>query len=139
MAKNIRQGALDRGICRLGVVATDPASPTSGQPVRFGTVVGVAEADMDATTSKTPTNLDCIAELSVKGVDGSGNILVAAGDKIYYVDADTPKLSKKTTGTPFGIAYGNALTDGGLDTISGTLISSGSTATIRVLVGNAHI
>lgn len=135
MAKNIYQGGLNLPVTRIGVVATDPASPTSGSPCRFGSkVVGVAEGDMDSTTSITVLNTDCIAELSVKAVDGGGNSAVAAGDVLYYVDGDTPKLSKKTSGVAFGIAYGNALTDNGADTRTGTLITAGQTANIRVLV-----
>ena len=134
MAKNIRQGGNNQPITRLGVICTDPASPVSGDPVRFGTIVGVADVNEDATTGKTTIETDCIAELAVKGVDGSGNVAVNAGDKIYYVDADAPKLSKKATGTPFGIAYGNALTDNGVEVLSGQLVASGATTTIRVLV-----
>lgn len=135
MAKNILQGGLNLPVTRLSFAVTDPASPKSGDPCRFGTkVVGVAEGDMDAGTSLTTMNIDCVASLSVKAVDGAGNSAVTAGDLLYYMDADTPKLSKKNTGVPFGIAYGNDLTDGGLDTRTGTLIAAGSTANIRVLV-----
>lgn len=136
MAKNIRQGGIDKTINHVGVVVTDPASPVSGDPVRWGLIPGVAEVTMDAVTSLTTVILSCIAELSVKGVDQSGNSAVAAGDKLYYVDADTPKISKKNTGTPYGTAFGNALTDNSADTRTGTLVSSAGTATIRVLVGH---
>jgi hypothetical protein len=44
---------------------------------------------------------------------------VAAGDAIYYVDADTPKLSKKASGYFFGFAIGT--------------VGSGATATVEVL------
>lgn len=140
MAKNIRQGELGKGIFRLGVIATSPASPVSGDPVRWGSLVGVAEVDMDPVTSITNINTNCIAELNVQGVDQSGNSAVAASDKIYYTDGDTVKLSKKNTGFLFGIAYGNALTDGGPDTRSGTLVASANAGTkIRVLVGKANV
>jgi hypothetical protein len=138
VAKNIRQGDLGKGVTRVAVTPTDPATPASGDPVRWGFVPGVAEGAADAITGFVTVNLECIAELSVKGVDGSGNSAVAAGDKIYYVDADTPKLSKKATGTFFGYAFGNALTDGGADTKTGTLVSSAATTTIRVLIGRSH-
>jgi predicted RecA/RadA family phage recombinase len=99
---------------------TDPATPASGDPVRDGQTPGVALVNEDAA------GLTTVAEdgqflLSVKGVDGSGNSAVADGDIIYYVDADTPKLSKKTTGVRFGYAR--------------AAITSGSTATIAVEVG----
>jgi hypothetical protein len=61
----------------------------------------------------------CVAEVSVKGIDDSGNSAVAAGDSIFYVDADTPKLSKKAAGYFFGFAIGT--------------VSSAATATIEVL------
>jgi hypothetical protein len=64
---------------------------------------------------------DGVFQLSVKGVDGGGNAAVAAGDILYYVDADTPKLSKKATGHRFGYALDAVL--------------SGATTSIRVKVG----
>lgn len=135
MATNIRQGGNNQPVLRMGVVCTDPASPVANDPVRFGRVPGVAETTMDAATSLTTILTGCIAELSVKGVDSSGNSAVNAGDNIYYQDGDTPKLSKKaTSGTLYGVAFGNALTDGGLDTRTGQLVASAGTATIRVLV-----
>jgi predicted RecA/RadA family phage recombinase len=116
MAKNI---VLEDGN-QLAVAATDPATPASGDPIVLGQLPGVsliAEAADGNTTMKT----NGVATLSVKGVDGGGNSAVAAGDIIYYVTADTPKLSKKATGVRFGYA---------LDAIT-----SGSTATIRVKIG----
>jgi predicted RecA/RadA family phage recombinase len=116
MAKNI---VLDPGN-QLSLAATDPATPASGDPVLVGQLPGVAltaERADGTTTIKT----DGVATLSVKGIDGGGNSAVAVGDVIYYVTADTPKLSKKATGVRFGYA---------LDAIT-----SGSTATIRVKLG----
>lgn len=116
MAKNLIYGVA-KGI---PVVCSDPATPASGDPVRFGEATGVAlaneQADGITSVDFTPGN---VYELSVKGVDGSGNSAVALGDKIYYVDADTPKLSKKNTGRFYGFA---------LETVS-----SGATATIKVM------
>jgi hypothetical protein len=57
-----------------------------------------------------------VADLSVKGINDAGNSAVAIGDLIYYVDADTPKLSKKTAGYLFGVAM-EAVTSGATDTI----------------------
>jgi hypothetical protein len=48
--------------------------------------------------------------LSVKGINDSGNSAVAVGDALFYVDADTPHLSKKSSGYFFGIANGIVLT-----------------------------
>ena len=100
------------------VTCTNPTTPASGDPVRLGEMTGVALIDeqSDGITSVdfTPGN---VFDLSVKGVDGSGNSAVAVGDKIYYVDADTPKLSKKATGRFFGFAL-EAISSGGTDTIN---------------------
>jgi hypothetical protein len=64
---------------------------------------------------------DGVATFSVKGIDGGGSSAVAVGDILYYVNADTPKISKKNTGVRFGYAL--------------EAVSSGSTATIRVKIG----
>jgi hypothetical protein len=70
---------------------------------------------------KTTVKLDTfIADLSVAAVNDSGATTIAAGDSIFYVDADTPKLSKKSSGYFFGFA---------LEVNSG----SGTTTTIQVL------
>lgn len=102
----------------LSVVVTDPTTPVSGGPVRYGGLTGLAltsegEGGNDAT--KTSVNFGpYIADLSVKGVNDSGNSAVAVGDAIFYVDADTPKLSKKASGYFYGYAMeavGSGLTD----------------------------
>lgn len=106
----------------LAVVCTDPASPTTGSPVRFGERTGIALTDEgEGGNTSTETSVyfgPCVVDVSVKGVDGSGNSAVAVGDAIYYVDADTPKLSKKASGYFFGFAM--------------ETVSSGGTATIQV-------
>jgi len=105
---------------RFAVACTDPATPASGDPVRYGERPGVAliaeAADGLATVAFTG-----VFNLSVKGVDQSGNSAVAEGDILYYVDADTPKISKKNTGHRFGYANGT--------------VGSSSTATIPVILG----
>jgi hypothetical protein len=81
-------------------------------------LTGLALTD-ERTAGDTTVNFGpFVADVSVKAVDGSGNSAVAVGDAIWYVDADTPKLSKKASGYFFGFA---------LETITG-----GATATIRV-------
>lgn len=126
MAKNLVQ--LDG--YDVSVVCTDPTTPASGDPVRIGTLTGVAQtaestgaaADLSGNPSGY-TSVDFgqrIWSLSVKGVNNAGNVAVAVGDTIYYVDADTPKLSKKEThAAVFGIALG--------------VVTSGATTTINVL------
>lgn len=94
----------------LSVAATNPTTPASGDPVRFGQLTGVAMTDKGK--SGNPSTLTSIYfgpgvfTFSVKGVDDNGNSAVAAGDSIFYVDGDTPKLSKKATGYFFGFAIG---------------------------------
>ncbi len=95
----------------------------SNDPVIIGSLMGVALADRDAS-GNAPVDLFGVYNLSVKGVNDAGNVGVSAGDAIYYVDTDTPKLSKKASGFHFGYA---------LDAVS-----SGATTTIRVLVCRAQ-
>jgi predicted RecA/RadA family phage recombinase len=117
MAKN---KIFDRGVA-LSLVCSHPAAPKSGDPVRVGEMVGVALTDerADGTTS---VDFEGVFDLSVKGVDGAGNSAVAVGDKIFYVDADTPVLSKKATGRFAGWAL--------------EVVSAGGTDTIRVRLGS---
>lgn len=116
MAKNM---VMDKGT-KLSLVCTDPAVPKSGDPVLIGQIPAVATTNerADGTTS---VDTEGIWMLSVKGANGGGNAAIAAGDLIYYVTADTPKLSAK----PSGVRYGYALDP----------VASGATTTIRVKVG----
>ena len=113
MAKNLIQ---EGDVLRLTV----DSSVKSGDPVVVGAFHGVALTDYSATDGKADISLTRVFDLSVKGVDGVGNSAVIIGDKIYFVNADTPKLSKKNTGDYFGIALG--------------LVSGGETATIPVKI-----
>ncbi len=116
MAKNIVFEDGDQ----IALAATDPTTPASGDPVVVGQLPGVALIN-EMADGKTTIKTNGVATLSVKGVDGGGNSAVAAGDLIYYVSADTPKLSKKNTGVRFGYAL--------------EAVSSGATTTIRVKIG----
>lgn len=110
----------------LSVACSDPATPASGDPVRLGELGGVAQTDEgDGGNAADHTSVAFVGvfELSVKGVNGSGNTAIAPGDTIFYVDADTPKLSAKATGHKYGTA---------LDAVS-----SGQIATIRVRLNGA--
>jgi len=120
MATNITFG----GSKRASLVATDPATPASGDPVICGQIPGIAldnEAAAGGLIGQTTVGLDDVAAFSVKGIDGSGNSAVAVGDILYYVSADTPKLSKKDTGVRFGYAR--------------QLLATGTTGTIDVQIG----
>ncbi len=105
---------------RLSLAATDPATPAAGDPVVVGQLPGVALTAEDAA-GNTSVDLGGVYNLSVKGVDGAGNSPVAVGDLLYYVTADTPKLSKKNTGVRYGYALGT--------------VGTGATATIAVKIG----
>jgi len=111
----------------LAVTCSHPTTPASGDPVRYGEIVGVAKT-AEGSDGKTSVTFKGVHLLSVKGVDGSGNSAVAVGDKIYYVDADTPVLSKKATGRFAGFAV-----EAGSN--AGT-VGSGLTATIPVRLSN---
>src|SRR5690349_367492 len=116
MAKNI---VFDPGY-QLSVVVTDPATPASGDPVRCGQLTGIALVDEgDGGNESTETTVNFgpyVADHPVKGVDGGGNSAVQKFDPLWYVDADSPKLSKKATGYFYGFALGT--------------VGSGETATI---------
>jgi hypothetical protein len=92
------------------VVCSSPTTPAARDVVRFGYQTGIALTDESAGGNASGyTTVDCgpwTKYLSVKGVDANGNSAVAVGDTIYFVDADTPKLSKKATGYAFGVALG---------------------------------
>jgi uncharacterized protein DUF2190 len=106
---------------RLNLTLSDGGA-ASGDPARVGQMTGVVEAA--SVSSKAVLVREGVYNLSVKGVDGSGNAAVALGDVLYYVDADTPKISKKTAGYKIGYAL--------------AAVTSGATATIEVvLVGGA--
>ncbi len=105
----------------ITVAVSNPAAPVSGDPVRVGALCGVAVADK-MSDGNTVVRIRGVVNVSVRGVDGSGNSAVAVGDRLYYVDADTPKLSKKSSGTFFGYALGT--------------VAGGATAAIDVLLAN---
>lgn len=105
---------------QLSVAVTDPATPVAGDPVVVGQLPGVALTD-ERADGTTTVAFEGVFNLSVRGVDGAGNSAVAVGDILYYVAADTPKLSKKNTGVRFGYALGT--------------VNAGATATIPVKIG----
>ncbi len=94
-----------------------PSGITSGDPVVVNNITGVALTDRDSDGNAT-VKFNGVADLSVKAIDDDGNSAVAVGDVIYWLTGDTPKLSKKNSGTGFGVAM--------------ETITSGSTATIKV-------
>lgn len=126
MAKNvIFEGNDDH----LSVEVTQPATPASGDPVLFGDRAGVA-LTAERADGRTTVIFECVAEIPVKGVNGSGNTAVKAGDVLYYTAGDTPPVSEKASGTRYGIAMSKPT-----DAAGGNLIAAGATGTIRVYVG----
>lgn len=113
----------------ISVAVSHPATPSSGQPIRVGPLVGVAETNERADGTTTVDFGPAVYALSVKGVADTGNSAVAVGDQLYYVDSDvgtgTGFLSKKDTGRYAGVA---------LETVG-----SGSTATANVLIGGGGV
>ncbi len=97
-----------------------PVGTLAGDPVAVGKIVGVAQFARDVN-GKSVVDTAGAYNLDVKAVDGVGNSAVAIGDQLYYVAADTPKLSKKDTGVPFGKAL--------------STVAAGATATIPVKIG----
>lgn len=92
---------------------------SSGDPVLVGSITGVAQSDKDASNDVVVDRHGSY-DVSVKAVGDGGNSKVEEGDAIYYVDGDTPPLSKKQTS---GKLFGYALEE----------VASGTTATIEVL------
>jgi hypothetical protein len=99
----------DRNWIRV-VACSSPATPAARGPVRYGVLTGIAlTAEGDGGNAATDTTVDFGPRqdaLSVKGIDDNGSSAVIDGDTLFYVDADTPHLSKKSTGYLFGIARG---------------------------------
>jgi predicted RecA/RadA family phage recombinase len=111
----------------LSVTCSHPATPVSGDPVRYGELVGVAQTaeQADGMTSVTFSGVHL---LSVKGIDAGGNSAVAVGDRLYYTDADTPPISKKATGRFVGHAVETPNSAG--------TVTGGATAAIGVRLSN---
>lgn len=112
---------------RLSVTCSHPTTPAAGLPCRLGNMVGVAVTD-ERSDGTTTVAFDGVWDISVKGVDAAGNSAVAAGDALFYVDADvddgTGFLSKDDTASRFaGFALG--------------AVSSAATTTIPVKLATA--
>lgn len=103
-----------------------PSGTLSGDPVCVGQMPGVALIDRDTAGKATITRIGA-HNLSVAGIDSSGgsgadaNVAVAVGDILYFDVTKTPKISKRAGGIRYGYAD--------------EAITSGATATIRVILG----
>lgn len=102
------------------------ASVAARSPVVVGQIAGIALTATASTGTQIATvQVEGVVNLSVKGITtGGGNGAVAQGDILYYVPAQTPKISKYSDGAG-AVRYGYAL----------AAVNSGATATIPVLLG----
>lgn len=99
------------------------ATPTdggalSGDPCLLGNIPGVAL--IDAVSGVTTIDTEGVYNLSVHSIDGA----IAAGDIVYYVPGNTPKLSDDVDGASVK-RFGYAL----------AAVGNGATATIPVKLG----
>lgn len=125
MAKNV---VFEPGY-ELSVACSNPTTPASGDPVRYGNMTGVCVVAEDAAGKASINFGPFAADFSVKGIDGSGDSAVAVGDAIWYTDGDTPKLNKKSSGYFFGVAL-EAVLSGATTTIQVLHIPSPGTGTL---------
>lgn len=106
-----------------------PVGTVSGSPVLVGaSLTGVALIDRQADGTAT-IQRNGAYDLTVKAIDGVGSNAVVEGDQIYYVLADTPPLSKKATGVPFGKAILNPFR---ADAAGATLLVAGATGIVTL-------
>lgn len=85
MATTIEQ----RGSC-LSFAVTHPASPSSGDPVRLGSITGIAITDEgDGGNASTDTSVEIGLFVTEQYVDDDGGAGISVGDKIYYDDTAT--------------------------------------------------
>lgn len=103
----------------FSVVVTDPASPSSGDAVRFGSLTGVALTDegdgQDVSTETTVEFGLAIWDLPVKGEAGA----ISVGDALFYDDGISAVNNDATNGYFFGFAL--------------EAVGNGETTTINVL------
>jgi hypothetical protein len=101
------------------VVVTDPATPASGDPVRVGSLTGIAmtdEGDGGNDATKTTVNLGpFVADIPVKGEASA----ISVWDALFYDDA----ISGVNNDATNGYFYGFALEE----------VGNGETSTINVL------
>lgn len=132
------------------VVVTDPAAPNSGDPVRFGSLTGIALLDEgDGGLAATETMVDFgwfVATHPVTDVVGGG---IGVGDIVYHDDG-ADRLENDVTGTPYGIALGAVgagLTVGirvlhcpapalGAGMVNAAAIAAGAVTTAKIADGN---
>lgn len=108
----------------LSVVVTHPASPVTGNPVRYGVLVGVALTDEgEGGNAATETTVDFGRKVWDLPVDDNAGTGIAVGAKLYYHDTGTGSPatsinnSSASADAEVGIAL-EAITANGTDTIN---------------------
>ena len=116
---NAKAEALSEGGGRHWTLTTTEAAAadiTSGDLVIFGSLVGVALTDYDATKDRVVIDVEGGHELEVVATEhGDGNSAIAIGDWLYYDDTDD-EINADYAGIPIGQALA-AVTSGETDTI----------------------
>jgi len=102
---------------------TVPTGTSSGDPLVIGGIPVVALEDAgNVTAGEATCSRIGSFNLSVAAVDDSGNTVVDKYDTLYYDAAQTPVISKRASGVPFGKA-------------NAAIATVGATATIEVILG----
>lgn len=106
------------------VTVSYPETVTSGIPVRFGSMLGIALSDEDATSGKTVVDFgEMEVQIPVSAVGSN----VTAGSPLYWADAEAP-VTNTATGKFFGFSLG-AVTAGSSATISVWKVTSVESST----------
>lgn len=130
---------------KQAVVVTSPATPASGDPVRFGKLTGLALLDEgDGNAGSTETVVDfgpMVADVLVDDNEGTG---VAVGDAIYFHDtptgSPTVQLNNSASGANgfFGTAL-EAITANGTERIKVFHFPVGLSSTVASEIGTGQI
>ena len=105
---------------QLSVACSHPTTPASGDPVRYGSMTGIALTAEDADGNTSVDFGPVVATLTVDDDLGSG---IAVGDSLYYHDTATGSPAVRVNNNPTaGYFFGVAL----------ATVSANATTSIRV-------
>jgi len=99
-----------------------PEGTKSGDPVVVGTIAGIAMEDRDAA-GNAPVRVKGVFKLSVTGHNGTTNVAIDVGDKVYYTlpSSGAPIINANASaGAEFGVALG-AIAAGATDPVVATI------------------
>lgn len=143
MATNI---VFDPGY-NISVVVSNPATPSSNDPIRYGSITGIAITDEGADgniATETSVNFGpFIADFNVDDNEDSG---ISIGDPIYYADTPTGSPSTNLNNTPSGTFFGIALEAVGtsatteiqvmhMPVAGGSVLAANSVGTVNIAAG----